>query len=128
MKCCWAGHRFFRSNADQITLFKNIVRVRYSVPDWIEPEAKDVLSKLLQKHRSQRLGNLASGHVDIIQHPYFTPIDFRELLERKLDAPWIPKVKDAFDATHFDSFSEDDVEVKDGEPPNEEENKQFEGF
>lgn len=119
---------FFRSNADQITLFKNIVRVRYSVPDWMEPEAKDVLSKLLQKHRSQRLGNLARGHIDIMEHPYFTPIDFRELLERNIDAPWIPKVKDAFDASHFDSFTEADVEKKDGEIPNVEEQMQFDGF
>lgn len=119
---------FYRPGADQISLFKNIVRVRYHVPDHVNEDAKEMLSKLLDKHQATRLGNLARGHLDIIEQKWFSSINFDDLLARKLDAPWVPEIKDAFDSSHFEDFSDAETEKRGGKKLSAEEQKQFEGF
>jgi len=58
-------------------------------------DARDLIIKLLQAEPSHRLGNLAGRADDIKDHPFFKKtIDFTELYEKKINAPWIP-------TTHF---------------------------
>lgn len=119
---------FYRPYADQITLFKNIVRVQYNIPDHIDDNAKDLIYRLLQKRETNRLGNLARGHLDVAEHAFFKPINFDRLLEKELKAPWIPEVKDAFDASHFEDFRGAEKKKRGLKKLNKEEQKQFDGF
>jgi len=89
---------------DQKTMFKKIVMMDYSFPDDFDPDAKDLVSKLLVRHRGQRLGSLANGAKDITRHPFFDTMDWKKLSRKEIEAPWVPEVKDPFDARHFEKI------------------------
>ncbi|CAI5721110.1 unnamed protein product [Peronospora farinosa] len=49
----------------------------YSVPDYLSPEARDLISKLLQKDPTERLGGTRSNAMSAVKaHPFFKGIDF----------------------------------------------------
>ena len=59
----------------------------------VSPEAKDLISKMLEKDRRRRLGQTNDIH-DIIGHAWFKDINMKQLLNKELKAPYIPKVED----------------------------------
>jgi hypothetical protein len=72
---------------------KNVVSVEPQFPEeYFSPVAVDLLSKLMIKDPSKRLG--AHGVHEIKQHPWFDPIDWGLLEAGYLDAPFIPKVEE----------------------------------
>lgn len=109
---------FYRSGSSQIDMFKRIVMVAYEVPIYVDFRAKAMIKKLLTRRQAKRLGNLANGVIDIKRDDWFSGsgIDFRLIRRKEVDAPWVPKVKDAFDASNFDDFSAAEKE-DDYEPP-----------
>jgi len=42
--------------------------------------------------------------MDIRDHPWFAIVNVDKLLKRQWPAPWVPKIKNALDASHFDSY------------------------
>jgi len=108
---------FYKNGMDQITLFKSIVQGKFSYyPEeraFITPEAMDLIGKILVVKSAQRLGNIPGGEVNVKKHPFFATIDHVKLLKKELNAPYVPKVKDAFDASAFESWkNEEDDEKK----------------
>jgi protein kinase X len=67
-----------------------------------------LVKKLLSREVQTRLGNLRGGCDDIKQHKWFQSIDFDQLLQKKLKAPWVPAVKSATDTSNFDPYGGDD--------------------
>jgi len=65
-------------------------------------ECKDLISKLLDKDPAKRLGT--SGGVDeILSHPFFASINLDELVEKKIEAPFKPKLSsNVLDVSNFD--------------------------
>ena len=57
------------------------------------------------------IGSLSGGMKDIIDHPWFTKanFDWKSLLEKKIQAPYVPKMKSTFDTSHFDKYPERNV-------------------
>lgn len=104
---------FYHSN--QQTMYELIEKFPVKFPDPIKhkipmsEEVKDLLTKLLEKDPKDRLGT--EGGVDeIMSHEWFAGFDFDKLLNRELDAPFIPKLsEDAYDVSQFDDeFTEQD--------------------
>jgi hypothetical protein len=62
------------------------------------------------------------------EHPWFNTLDFKKLTDKKLKAPWIPKISNPLDARNFDDFSRMEKEKNHGRPLSPEEQKQFTGF
>ena len=58
--------------------------------DVVPPVARDLLTKLLNRNPAERLG--ANGSAEIKSHPFFDPIDWRKLLQRKYDPAFKPHV------------------------------------
>ena len=87
--------------SDQRLLFRHIVMAKYEFPEDIDSNAKNLIGKLLVKSPTARLGNQAGGHKDVQQHPWFHPINFRQLVRKQLSPPWIPKISDPLDSSHF---------------------------
>jgi len=57
---------------------------------------------MLQKDRKKRLGQ--TNDVDeILSHPFFNGLNLDDLLNKKLEAPFVPKIKDIKDLSNFDS-------------------------
>lgn len=95
---------FYDHNIDQITLFKRIVHGRYRFPKSFSDEAKDLIKGMLANKPTQRLGCLASAERDIKEHPFMKEINFGKLQKRLLKAPWVPSLRDPFDASCFESW------------------------
>lgn len=43
----------------------------------------------------------------IKEHSWFNGFDFNDLYDGKLEAPWRPNIKDEFDISNFDDYSDD---------------------
>lgn len=59
--------------------------------DGVKPNAAVALTRgLLRANPSERLGNLASGAKELIEHAYFEGIDWEKLLKKEIELPWVP--------------------------------------
>jgi serine/threonine protein kinase len=96
---------FFSPGIDQISLFKRIVMVKYDMPKGVSDTASDLIQKLLTRRQASRIGNLSRGHKDIQDHAWFKDIVWKKLVRKQIKAPWVPEIKDPFDASHFDDYS-----------------------
>lgn len=74
--------------------------VRHGIP--MSDEAKDMITQLLEKDPKKRLG-YTGGIEEIKVHPWFESIDIDALINKQLDAPFIPKLSDDLtDVSNFD--------------------------
>ncbi|EGR30983.1 protein kinase domain protein [Ichthyophthirius multifiliis] len=97
-------------NNNQSIMFQNIiekdVRFPQSVP--LSKECMDIVIKLLQKNPEERLGY--KDVQDIKNHPFFKEINFDDLIQKKIQAPTIPKINNNKDVGNFESeFTEEDA-------------------
>ncbi|KAH7885322.1 kinase-like domain-containing protein [Phlebopus sp. FC_14] len=70
-------------------------------PD-IGAEAKTILTSLLNRDPSRRLG--VNGAEEIKKHPFFEKhIDFKKLLQKKIQPPFKPSVSSPVDVSNFDT-------------------------
>jgi protein kinase A len=119
---------FYSYGTDQVSLFKRIVMVKYSSPAVVNPDAKDLLKKLLTRRQAARLGSLSGAHNDIREHPWFQSIDFKKLNNFEIPAPWVPNIKNPFDSSHFEDFSREEREKNRSRPLNSAEQVAFKDF
>jgi protein kinase A len=97
---------FYSYGTDQVSLFKRIVQVKYSFPHggMVHELAQDLIQRLIVRRQANRLGCLARADMDVRDHAWFSIIDVNKLLRKQIPPPWIPRIKDPLDATHFDSY------------------------
>lgn len=68
----------------------------------VSEHSKDIISKLLEKDKSKRLGRI-DGVDEIIAHPWFAELGTPEdLLNKTIKAPYIPTIKQEDDTSNFD--------------------------
>lgn len=60
------------------------------IPEGWSREAADFINRLLQRKPSNRLGLNGAGEVK--EHPWIKYFPWKELYEKKLEAPFVPKV------------------------------------
>nr|BAH72142.1 ACYPI000329 [Acyrthosiphon pisum] len=84
-------------------LFAHTVNDDIEWPDeneWpIQPEAKNIISSLLQQNPRDRLGT--GGSHEVKDHPYFYGVDWNSLLRQK--AEFMPQLGNEEDTSYFDS-------------------------
>jgi len=96
---------FYTYGSDQVSLFKRIVQVKYGFPEGkVNDLAQDLITRLIVRRQANRFGCLARGDMDIRDHPWFAVIDTEKLLNKNFAAPWVPKIRDPLDTSHFDSY------------------------
>jgi serine/threonine protein kinase/CRP-like cAMP-binding protein len=99
------GHTpFYEPGMTKAELFRNIVRGKVHPPNNASAEALNLLSGLLRRDPTKRLGSLAGSEGDIIEHPWFSGIDRDRLFLKELKAPFIPQIKDPFDSSNFSDW------------------------
>ncbi|XP_033213967.1 microtubule-associated serine/threonine-protein kinase 2 [Belonocnema kinseyi] len=68
--------------------------------DWpVQPEAKDIITALLQQSPRDRLGT--GGSHDVKDHPYFCGVNWNSLLRQK--AEFVPQLSNDEDTSYFDT-------------------------
>jgi len=94
------------TGSDQITMFKRIVQVKYKFPPGhiITDASQDIIQHLIVKNLANRLGCLANADYAVRENDFFQGIDTEKLLAKKIQAPWVPSIRDPFDTSHFDSY------------------------
>lgn len=102
-----SGHSPFYDpvGGDQMVICKNIVKGKFAWPAHVkDKEIKDLVAKILVRNVTSRLGCRKDGISEVMDHKFFDPLDWSALVAKRIKAPWLPPVKDAFDASCFDRY------------------------
>jgi serine/threonine protein kinase len=110
-------------------MYSNIMTAELNFPSFMGADARDLLSKLLERNDEIRLQDAAH----IKKHPFFKPIDWEALKQKKIMPPFIPEVNGDDDITNIDeAFTGMDIETCLNDDENNEEGNgsgnDFEGF
>jgi len=87
---------------DEDDLFASICKDKVYFPKWISESAVSVLSQLMERNISLRLGYLYGTRPNIRKHPWFSPIDWNKLEKREIKPTFKPEVKSENAVTYFD--------------------------
>ncbi|KAK1980654.1 kinase-like domain-containing protein [Colletotrichum cereale] len=102
------GYTPFWDSGSPMKIYENILKGKVKYPAYINPDAQDLLEKLITADLTKRLGNLYAGPNDVKNHPWFTEVTWDRLARKDIDAPYTPPVKaGAGDASQFDRYPED---------------------
>ncbi|KAL9619940.1 MAG: hypothetical protein Q9160_005497 [Pyrenula sp. 1 TL-2023] len=83
-------------------LQQNILKAKPSLPYYLTPDAKDLLTRLLRKEPSKRLGARGLPDIEIMKkHRFFRKIDWRKLGRREIEPPIRPLITDPELAENF---------------------------
>jgi serum/glucocorticoid-regulated kinase 2 len=83
-------------------MYKKILHNPLVFGNEISPLARSILTGLLNRDPSQRLG--VNGAEEIKRHPFFAQhIDFEKLLRKKIQPPFKPSVSSPVDVSNFDT-------------------------
>lgn len=104
-------------NIDRNILCELIVREKVRFRRSVSMEAQSLLTSLLEKSPSRRLGSGQEDYRQIQAHPFFASINWTELVQRKIEPPFKPQVSSDTDTRYFDSeFTGESVELTPPDP------------
>jgi serine/threonine protein kinase len=93
----------------QFRLYEKILTSEPRYPPHFDPQARDLLTHLLTTDLTSRYGNLKRGYHDITEHPWFADIDFEQLLQRKVQPPYVPQLSSEGDTSNFEKYQEENM-------------------
>lgn len=89
-------------------IYENILRGKVKYPAYVNPDAQNLLERLITPDLTKRLGNLYGGSQDVKNHAWFAEVTWDRLSRKDIDAPYTPPVKaGAGDASQFDRYPEE---------------------
>eukprot|EP00742_Colponemidia_sp_Colp-10_P003108 GILJ01003311.1.p1 GENE.GILJ01003311.1~~GILJ01003311.1.p1 ORF type:complete len:1123 (-),score=177.83 GILJ01003311.1:99-3467(-) len=81
---------------DPMEIFQSILKGQLSFPDYVDDAvAIDLISRCLTPSPELRIGCRMQGIKELLDHPYFSGIDFNDLLTRNVPAPFTPNAPPA---------------------------------
>lgn len=95
---------FTDKDGQEMKTFANILKgqLEFRSGSNYSPNARSLITGLLQVKVTSRLGYSKGGAEDLIAHPWFAHFDWDALVNLTLDPPWHPRLKTADDASYFD--------------------------
>jgi len=85
-------------------MLRDIVEKPVEMKEYFSPEAKQILTQLLERNPAKRLGNTTADASDIMGHPFFNKINWTDLRELKLEPPYKPIVAGPDDTRNIDKL------------------------
>jgi len=85
-------------------IYQKILAGKIEFPRHFDPNAKDLVKKLLTADRTKRFGCLKDGAEDIKRHKWFKGVDWVKVYNRKVKPPFIPGYKSLDDTSNFDKY------------------------
>ncbi|RYP77984.1 hypothetical protein DL771_000843 [Monosporascus sp. 5C6A] len=102
------GYTPFWDSGSPMKIYENILKGKVKYPAYVNPDAQDLLERLITPDLTKRLGNLYGGPQDVKNHPWFAEVTWDRLSRKDIDAPYTPPVKaGAGDASQFDRYPEE---------------------
>merc|ERR1712226_888526 len=99
-------------NHDHEVMFELILVEEVRFPTQMSKEAKSLISGLLIKDPHQRLGGGKEDAKEIMGHEFFADLDWKALMDKKLEPPFRPQVMSDTDTRYFDTeFTGESVEL-----------------
>ncbi|KAJ3220595.1 camp-dependent protein kinase catalytic subunit [Chytriomyces hyalinus] len=95
------------SDDDNIKLFEKIIACKLRFPEGFDKKAKDLCKCLITPDLSKRYGNLKRGAEDVKAHAWFDAIEWDQLVQLGIPAPYIPAVSGESDTSNFETYDED---------------------
>ncbi|XP_033624570.1 RAC-gamma serine/threonine-protein kinase-like isoform X2 [Asterias rubens] len=97
---------------DHEVLFELILVQEVKFPARLSDSARSLLSGLLAKDPTKRLGGGQEDAKEIMEHPFFACINWEDLFDKKIEPPFKPSVKSETDTRYFDEeFTAEPVEL-----------------
>ena len=83
------------NSRDQQLMFRNIVNKTLAFPQKIplHEDTIDLITKMLDKNIETRIG-AKKGMSEILSHPYFATVNFKDLLRKQIKPPYKPEIVD----------------------------------
>lgn len=104
-----SGHTPFYDSSTMKT-YENILNAPLKFPKYFTPDAQDLLSRLITRDLTERLGNLQNGTEDIKNHAWFSEVIWDKLLDRCIETPYEPPIQQGQgDTSQFDRYPEEEV-------------------
>ncbi|KAL7671394.1 hypothetical protein ACOME3_006292 [Neoechinorhynchus agilis] len=98
--------------ADQpIQIYEKIVSGKVRFPSHFSSDLKDLLRNILQTDLTKRYGNLKNGVDDVRNHKWFSNTDWIATYQKKIEPPFVPKVKGPGDPANFDVYDEESPKI-----------------
>lgn len=91
-------------NANRKRNFENIVKAPLRIPGTFSDEARTLLNGLLCKDPAKRLGSGPTGAQEIMDHPFFAPVDWEKLFKREVSVPFRPIVRGDGEVNNIPEF------------------------
>lgn len=104
MLCGWTP---FWDSKSVKGIYENIVNCRIKYPRGMNPDAQDLLTRLITPDLSHRLGNIYGGAGDLKAHPWFSEVNWETLEKRRIEAPYRPPIGKSGDGSQFDVYPEE---------------------
>ncbi|KAG0670147.1 camp-dependent protein kinase catalytic subunit [Maudiozyma exigua] len=100
---------FYDSNA--MKTYENILNAKLKFPSFFNEDAQDLISKLVTRDLSARLGNLQKGSEDVKNHPWFHEVVWEKLITRNIETPYEPPIQQGQgDTSQFDRYPEEEFD------------------
>lgn len=120
---------FYDENTNE--MYRKILQdpLHFPGPEIVPSDAKSLLTRLLDRDPARRLG--ANGAAEIKSHRFFETIDWKRLLQKKIQPSFRPNVLNAMDTANFDREFTDEVptdSVVDGDFLSQSVQQQFTGW
>ncbi|KAL7486828.1 hypothetical protein ACHAW6_015511 [Cyclotella cf. meneghiniana] len=93
---------------DPMEVYEKILSGHITIPSHFSRSITELVKKLLKTYQSKRLGRTKGGASSVMRQKWFSGFDWNSLLERKLEVPLKPKVKDCEDASNFEEYPEEE--------------------
>lgn len=116
---------------DRKKMLRDIVDKPVEMKESFSPEAKLILTQLLERNPTKRLGNSSADAKDLLEHPFFRNINWVDLRAGKVKPPYKPVVSGPDDCRQIDKlFTNEQVkETPEASMTGSEKNKtNFKGF
>jgi len=93
---------------DPMKTYAKIMQGKIAFPSHFSKDAINLITRLLHHKSTKRLGVTKGGAQNIKEHPWFSGFDWTALIEKRLPAPIVPKIKSPEDTSNFDDYPDDD--------------------
>lgn len=95
-------------------IYEKILQGRVAYGALFDATARNLISRLLSRDRTKRLGNLKNGSEDIKKHKFFRGINWDAILAKEVPSPLHITIKDAGDTSNFEKYEEEISEELEG--------------